>query len=269
MLFITALATVSSLQARDSLRPALKLRGGLAGVDADLAAKSVLALSALNGGYLTLAPKPASEAYGMKSATEMQVSMIESMGALTLGMAIAGFFALSGAEPAKVTAYALILPLVNTAKWLLNGTGKKLGMPDHGQYINGGIMAVAMYCLLTGTGDADVILKAVAAWWGFNGLVAFSAPDKLAGAYGLETMDSDLTALMQSLGSFLLNFAVFTYLYSTGTPAAQAVGQSCVPGLICVLDQQFGRKMSVASLDANTQIFWVAVMAAAIGFTNF
>merc|ERR1712167_269024 len=203
------------------------LRGGLAGVDADLAAKSVLALSALNGGYLTLAPKPASEAYGMKSATEMQVSMIESMGALTLGM------------------------------------------PDQGQYINGGIMAVAMYCLLTNTGDADVILKAVAAWWGFNGLMAFAAPDKLAGAYGLETMDSDLTALMQSLGSFLLNFAVFTYLYSTGTPAAQAVGQSCVPGLICVLDQQFGRKMSVANLDANTQIFWVAVMAAAIGFTNF
>merc|ERR1719174_3640217 len=176
--------------------------------------------------------------------------MIESMGALTLGMAIAGFFALSGTEPAKVTAYALILPLVNSAKWLLNGTGKKLGMPDQGQYLNVGI-------------------KAVAAWWGFNGLMAFAVPDKLAGAYGLETMDSDLTALMQSLGSFLLNFAVFTYLYSTGTPAAQAVGQSCVPGLICALDQQFGRKMSVANLDANTQIFWVAVMAAAIGFTNF
>ena len=155
----------------------------------------MLALSALNGGYLTLAPKPASEAYGMLSATEMQVSMIESMGALTLGMAIAGFFALSGTQPHKVTAYALILPLVNTAKWLLNGTGKKLGMPDKGQYINGGIMAVAIYCLLTNTGDADVILKAVAAWWGFNGLMAFAAPAKLAGAYGLETMDSDLSAL--------------------------------------------------------------------------
>ena len=76
----------------------------------------------------------------MLSATEMQVSMIESMGALTLGMAIAGFFALSGTQPHKVTAYALILPLVNTAKWLLNGTGKKLGMPDQGQYLNGGIM---------------------------------------------------------------------------------------------------------------------------------
>ena len=80
---------------------------------------------------------------------------------------------------------------------------------------------------------------------------------------------------------------------SQGTPTAKAVGQSCVPGLICVLDQQFGRKMcanarslvsaplvrhpdpdlvelrSVANLDANTQIFWVAVMAAAIVFTNF
>ena len=131
----------------------------------------------------------------MKSATEMQVSMIESMGALTLGMAIAGFFALSGTGPAKVTAYALILPLVNTAKWLLNGTGKKLGMPDQGQYLNGGIMTVAIYCLLTNTGDADVILKAVAAWWGFNGLMAFAVPDKLAGAYGLETMDSDLSTL--------------------------------------------------------------------------
>ena len=84
---------------------------------------------------------------------------------------------------------------------------------------------------------------------------------------------------------------------SQGTPTAKAVGLSCIPGLICVLDQQFGRKMcasarslssppvsaplvrhpdpdlvelrSVANLDANTQIFWVAVMAAAIVFTNF
>ena len=52
-----------------------------------------------------------------------------------------------------------------------------------------------MYCLLTNTGDADVILKAVAAWWGLNGLMAFAAPDKLAGFYGLETMDSDLSTL--------------------------------------------------------------------------
>ena len=69
----------------------------------------MLALSALNGGYLTLAPKPASEAYGMLSATEMQVSMIESMGALTLGMAIAGFFARLGGMNRVHTSFRALL----------------------------------------------------------------------------------------------------------------------------------------------------------------
>ena len=94
-------------------------------------------------------------------------------------------------------------------------------------------------------------------------------PDKLAGAYGLKEMDKDTTGLMQSFGSFLVNFAVFTYLIGKGEPAAKAVGLSLVPSTLVQLDQLFGRKMGIADLDPAKQYFWLLVNVAGIAFTSF
>lgn len=45
--------------------PVMKLRGGLAGIDANQVANVVMGLSAANAGVMALAPKKAGEMYGV------------------------------------------------------------------------------------------------------------------------------------------------------------------------------------------------------------
>jgi hypothetical protein len=246
----------------------LKLRGGLAGVSPDAVATGLLTLASVNSGFVSLAPEPAAKAYGMSGTNLLQNSMIENMGMLLVGLCIGGWMAMKGSSAAQVVAASLIPSLVNIAKWLLNGTAAKIGMPDTGNYLNAAIMAAAIASLLGGYGDAGMIINAVSGWWAFNGVVAAVMPDKLAGAYGLKEMDKDTTGLMQSFGSFLTNFAVFSYLIGTGQPAAKAIGLSFIPGTVVQLDQMFGRKMG-PDLDMKPQYFWLLVNAAGIAFTNF
>jgi len=252
---------------RSPAKPALRLRGGIAGVDADLVAKGLLVLQSVNSGFVTLAPKPAAEAYGLKGSTELQEAFIENMGFLLVGLCIAGFCALDGMPVGKTTAISLIPPLINIVKWLLNGTGKKLGIPDAGNIMNGGIMAVSIGLLFSGTGDPILIAKVLSGWWAFNGLIASLVPDKLAGGYGLKEMDQGTTGLMQSFGGFLANWAVFTFCYASGKSAAFSFGAALLPGTLVAIDQLFGRKLG-ATVDLGPQLFWIGTSLAAAAFTT-
>jgi hypothetical protein len=269
-LLLLLVASASALTVKKpAATPVLKLRGGLAGVDPDMVAKGVLALYAVNSAYVTLAPEPCADAYGMKSPTGLQVAFIENMGFLLTGMTIAGFMAMNGVDASKCLAAALIPTIISTAKWLLNGTGKKLGVPDTGNYLNGVIMAAIIASVYTGTGDPALVLKVASGWWALNGIVAAVMPDKLAGAYGLESVDKALTGLMQSFGAFLTNFAVFFASYGVlGNSAAKSIGLSSVAGALVQLDQMYGRKLG-AELDQGPQLFWLAVNAAVVAFTVF
>lgn len=268
---IAALLYSSSLALAPSSKvaPMLKLRGGLAGVNPDTVASGLLTLASVNSAYVTLAPEPAAKAYGMSGTDLLQTLMIENMGFLLVGLSIGGWMALKGASAAQVVAVANIPTLINIVKWLLNGSAAKVGMPNTGNYLNGAIMIATISSLLGGYGDAGMVINAIAGWWAFNGVIAMAMPDKLAGAYGLAEMDKDTTGLLQSFGSFMVNMAVFAYLFGSGQPAAKAIGLSFIPGTIVQLDQMFGRKMGVAELDPAPQYFWMLVNLAGIAFTNF
>ena len=111
-LFISATALTAK-----QASPVLKLRGGLAGVSPETVATGLLTLNAVNSGFVALAPEPAAQAYGMTSPTPLQVSFIENMGMLLVGLTIAGFAGLKGVPVNKAVAYMLMPPLANTAKW--------------------------------------------------------------------------------------------------------------------------------------------------------
>ena len=176
MLAITLAASASAIE----LKPVMKLRGGLAGVDPATAASAALSLSAVNSAYVALAPEPACQAYGMSAPTLMQTWIVENMGFLLVGLTLAGFKALAGEAAAKCTAYGLIPPLVGVVKGLLNGVAGKVGVPETGNYLNGGIMLASIVSLLGGYGDSDLIMKVVAGWWLLNGIGMFLSADKVA-----------------------------------------------------------------------------------------
>ena len=69
-------------------------------------------------------------------------------------------------------------PLVGTVKGLLNGVAGKCGVPETGNYLNGGIMVASIVSLLGGFGDSALIMKGVAGWWLLNGVGMFLAADK-------------------------------------------------------------------------------------------
>lgn len=201
----------------------------------------------------------------MKQVTPLQVNFIETMGMMLVGLCIASFMALKGANAAQVVGVSLIPSLVNTIKMLLNGTAKKLGFPETSNVLNGAIMSATITALLGGFGDADLIIKAISGWLALNGVVAMAMPDKLAGAYGLTSMDNDTTGLMQTLGAFLTDLAVFGYAYGTGQPATKAFGLALIPGVLVQLDQMFGRKLG-ADIDPGPQYFWLLFYFAGFAF---
>ena len=114
----------------------------------------------------------------MASPTLMQEWIVENMGFLLVGLTLAGFKALAGDDAAQCTAYGLIPPLVGTIKGLLNGVAGKCGVPETGNYLNGGIMVASIVSLLGGFGDSALIMKGVAGWWLLNGVGMFLAADK-------------------------------------------------------------------------------------------
>ena len=64
-LLVASLSVASANHNKAALRPALKLRGGLAGVDASTAATVGAWLGTVNGVYCGIAEGPACEAYGV------------------------------------------------------------------------------------------------------------------------------------------------------------------------------------------------------------
>lgn len=250
--------------------PLLQLRGGLGGVDPSAVASAALTLSAINSAYISLAPEPACKAYGMASPTLMQEWIVENMGFLLVGLTLAGFKALAGDDAAQCTAYGLIPPLVGTVKGLLNGVAGKCGVPETGNYLNGGIMVASIVSLLGGFGDSALIMKGVAGWWLLNGVGMFLAADKVAGAYGLKEVDPKLNVLFKGFGGFLSNFGALVLGLASGLPPAKAIGLANVPSLLVQLDGNFVTKDSieVLGLAAGPQYFWLLVGASVVAFTT-
>jgi len=220
-----------------SMQPVLKLRGGLAGIDAGTAASVGMGLIAANGVFTGLAPGPASEAYGVKDASYTLQQMVKSVGYTQVATAIFAFMILNGAPLPAALAWSQIPWLLLILDNLFNDVPTKMGMPVAGQYLLLAINSATAYCGFTDTNMA-IVAPAIAGWQALNGLIFALMPGKGAEAWGMAA-DEKVTLMMKNFGYTLTMGAALLYFVHEGVAASTAVGYAFLIMMASLVDMTF------------------------------
>ena len=120
-------ASASALHLKQqSAKPSvLRLRGGLAGVDAEQVAKVVQYISCANAGVMTLAPTKAGEMYGV-TETKWTNFFAQWSGIIMLGQGITALLAGGGMDMAQALAWGFVPSCVVAVQDLLNDRARPL-----------------------------------------------------------------------------------------------------------------------------------------------
>jgi hypothetical protein len=269
LLFALALVGVSSLNVKkDSLRPALKLRGGLAGVDAKQVATAASWFLAANGAYFTLAPEPALKAYGAEDTSFIIQKIMHYSGTAFISTAVLSLVMLATDDANKAMGWSGLPWLIVTLSAILNGDSEKMGLPAFNQPFLLSLCAATMYCAFTGTG-MPMVGKLYAGWCLLNGIGAVLAPSKFSAAWGLSSNDK-VDAMMKGYGYNLVIYGVVAYLVLNGDSVVSAVGYGWAIALLNLIDGLFVTKHHV-SLGVKTEPMyaWLIINAAIAAFTLF
>jgi hypothetical protein len=114
-----------------STAPALRLRGGLGGVDSEVIAKLSTGLGAMSGAYLGLAADKACPAYGIKAdgkSDGLRKFLLENLGWLLLSICMTGALTVTGTSVEKALGWALLPYSVATTQAILQGRPAQLGI---------------------------------------------------------------------------------------------------------------------------------------------
>merc|ERR1719174_1138104 len=151
LLALGATAQAATLVKSTKAQPVLKLRGGLGGVDAGMVAKVGAGLTLANGAYCGLAPKPASEAYGLADADFNIIQMIKSLGYTCVSLALLAFLVINGTPVGTAIAWAQVPWIVLGLDNVWNGTAEQMGQPAFAPLLLLAINAATAYCGFTDT----------------------------------------------------------------------------------------------------------------------
>jgi hypothetical protein len=266
---VIALASSLAFASADSakaVRPALKLRGGLAGVDPATAAMVGTVLTGVNGAYCGIAPEPAAQAYGMKSVPFEVVQIIKSLGYTFISAAILAVLSLKGKDLGTALASSSVPWVILTLDNIWNGVAAKMGQPAFAPIMLLAINVAVLYCSFTGTA-VPLAANLYAGWCALNGMFFALAPEKGAEAWGMKA-SAQFAAMMKNFGYSLASFAVLLASLANGVGAPQAIGYSFAVMLLSILDGLFVSKtFEVVSDDKTPGYVWMVIQAAVIALT--
>lgn len=264
---LAMLATAgASLAADKSVRPALKLRGGLAGVDPKMAATVGSTLFGINGVVCGLAEGVATEGYGVKDASYNIQQMVKSLGFTFISFAVLAISLLKGVPFSAAFGWGCLPWLLLTISNILNGVPAKMGMPIAGQYLLLAINAASMYCGLTDTA-MPLAAKLNAGWTLLNGVAFALVPKMGAKGWGL-VEDDKFAAIFKNFGYSLVAMGTLIMSTATGVAVEQAVGYAMIPMLVSLLDGLYINKgFDTLNADKVPAYVWGAIMTTVIALT--
>jgi hypothetical protein len=258
------LASLSAAVAAVEIKPILQMRGGM--VDAATAAKVGTALVGINGLYCGIAPKPASQAYGLKDASFEVVEMIKGLGYTFVSIALLSILSLSGMGLGMAFAWSSVPWVLQNLDNLLNGTGAKMGQPVWAPLLLLGIVCAASYCGVTGTA-MPLAAQLYAGWCVLNGAFFAIAPAKGSESWGMKA-DDKFNAMFKNFGFSLVSFAVLLFSLAAGVDAPKAVGYSFAVMLVNIVDALFVSKtFDALEADKAPAYVWAAIQASVLGLT--
>jgi hypothetical protein len=249
-----------------ALQPALQLRGGmsLGGVDETQIATGLTALRGVQGLMMYQNPDKVGEMYDIPS-TGVTDFFAENIGALFLGMAIAGYSVLNGGDAAEAAGYANIPGLLLSVKNLVDDTSGKLGWSDASKYAPlavSGLLTAGLLGKLDFLSAADA-LKYSAYWLLANGAGMYFVPDKAMEGWGATYKGDAEFTMVKLMGQALAGFGVFLFKLEQGASATEAIGYSWALNTAANIDANYITKYSAFPEDKSR--FWLAVGAVGAG----
>ena len=249
-----------------ALQPALQLRGGmsLGGVDETQIATGLTALLGVQGLMMYQNPDKVGEMYDIPS-TGVTDFFAENIGALFLGMAIAGYSVLNGGDAAEAAGYANIPGILLSVKNLVDDTSGKLGWSDASKYAPlavSGLLTAGLLGKLDFLSAADA-LKYSAYWLLANGAGMYFVPDKAMEGWGATYKGDAEFTMVKLMGQALAGFGVFLFKLEQGASATEAIGYSWALNTAANIDANYITKYSAFPEDKSR--FWLAVGAVGAG----
>jgi hypothetical protein len=267
-LLLASLALAAGLSVGKNDQPALRLRGGLAGVDGAQVAKYAGMLLLANGAYCNLAPEPACKAYGMEKPSYDIMQMVKSLGAVNLASGVLALCVLNGVDTNQAIGWASLPWLVLTLDSIFNGAGEKMGQPAFAQPLLLAITSATMYCAFTNT-NMPLAATLNSAWCLLNGLGAALTPTALASAWGMKG-DAAFEGMLKNFGYQLAGYGVVQYFIANGGDSVKALGYGWVAALLSMIDMNFITK-SVDALGVKKEALmgWGVIQAGVVATTVF
>ncbi len=225
---IIAVANAAVLKA-PSAKAALKLRGGLGGVDPEQVAKGLTLLVGAQSVMSVADQGKVCEMYEMADTGVTQF-FIGNGGALMLGTAWSAWKMLNGGDAAASVAEGLIASILYNLKDLSSDTTGSLGWGQAPKYMPLAVN-VLFYAGLTGRLDflsAGDSMKYMSWWLLANGVMMYFAPDKAMemwqASYSGKAAAAE-NAMTKMFGSWIAGTGAFVYALNDGKSAVEAILQ--------------------------------------------
>jgi phage-related minor tail protein len=258
-------ASASALHLKQqSAKPSvLRLRGGLAGVDAEQVAKVVQYISCANAGVMTLAPTKAGEMYGV-TETKWTNFFAQWSGIIMLGQGITALLAGGGMDMAQALAWGFVPSCVVAVQDLLNDrmVGEMgMGMPAKFMPPLINLLLTAALFGKTSFLSPENAMKFCAVWMGANGLAGYFSTDMWIEGWGGSGLGAAEKAMGKLMGSTMVGSAA--YIASTvffGKSALEAFGVMMGLYALSSIDGLYiSKTMESMGVDPPKVLFWAAL----------
>jgi hypothetical protein len=254
--------------------PVMKLRGGLAGIDANQVANVVMGLSAANAGVMALAPKKAGEMYGVAS-TKWTDFFAQWAGIIMAGQTLSAFLSIVNGMPmAEALAWGFLPSIVFSIQDLLNDRMVgEMGMGDAAKYMPplvNLLLTAALAGKIPGV-DTDLAMKITVGWTGANGIFGYVATDKWMeswGGSGLTAVDKGMAKLMAQT---MIGMAAYVGSAAFGGKSAlESFGVMMGAYAAMSIDGSYiSKTMEAMGVDPNKALFWTIIQLVTVGAIFF
>ena len=246
---------------------ALDIRGGaaLGPVDEDTALKVIGGIFGAHGVMNVLGPEKCADAYGVKNASPLSISMFELSGTSMLATAVLVYsMYVQGSSVDTAVGSAIAVWFFQNLRTILTETPKKLGYAEGPVFAFTALNGAAAYGGLARTEWGQTVMKAASAISAVTGLFGAFASKQYADAWQpkkpltkFELMDVELT----SFWNVALGAASYTLL--DGGDIKTAIGYATAVMSVACIKMIVTGDINLRDTDNTPVYFWTALMLVA------
>lgn len=214
---------------RVQAKPVMKLRGGIAGVDPTVLAKTFYTLAIANVAFVTMAPEKAAKKICDIDVSPIGAVVVENIGVQFACGIIMALCALNGVDVGKAVAWGMVPNIYTKTRDCINGKYTSLGLPLSPMYsmlaFNTALAAVSYHNSGIAGNKGTLAMLAIATLNALTGIVMYAAPHAAVHVQGMGTVTAteSIEGLVRYEGGAFLSNAVFVASLALGKSAVDSI----------------------------------------------